>query len=101
MKVWNENSTTGLQDCFECTDWDVFRHSCGTLDEHNDAVTTYVPFCVDKAVPVKPCKIYPNNKPWISRRLRGVLNKKKTVYFQAGMEKKKKHCSKGGKNCNE
>ena len=51
--------------------------------------TNYVSFCVDTVVPVKRCKIYPNNKPWVSKQLKDVLNTKKRVYFQGGVGERK------------
>ena len=59
VKVWNEDSTARLQGCFDCTDWDVFRNSCSSLDELTDVVTSYVSFCVDTVIPVKKCKVFP------------------------------------------
>ena len=63
VKVWNEDGIARLQGCFDCTDWDVFRNSCSSLDELTDVVTSYVSFCVDTVIPVKKCKVFPNNKP--------------------------------------
>lgn len=36
-------------------------------------------FHVDLVVPTKTSKIFPNNKPWVSKTLKVVLNKKKLV----------------------
>ena len=63
VKVWNEDSVARLQGCFDCTNWDVFRDSCDSLDELTDVVTSYVSFCVDTVIPVKKSKVFPNNKP--------------------------------------
>ena len=59
VKVWNEDIIARLQGCFDCTDWDVFRNSCSSLDELTDVVTSYVSFCVDT---VQKCKVFPNSK---------------------------------------
>ena len=40
VKVWNEDSVARLQGCFDCTNWDVFRDSCDSLDELTDVVTS-------------------------------------------------------------
>ena len=32
---------------------------------------------------MQKCKVYPNNKPWVSKQLKKVLNEKKRAYFQA------------------
>ena len=56
VKVWNNDSMTCLQGCFDCTNWVVFHDSCGSLDELTNTITRYVSFCVDTVVPVKRCK---------------------------------------------
>ena len=77
VKVWTEDSVARLQDCFDSTNWDVFWDSCDSLDELTDVVTSYVSFCVDTVM--KKSKVFPNNKPWVSKHLKKVLNKKKKV----------------------
>ena len=59
--------------------------SCDSLDELNDVVTSYVSFCVDTVIPVQKRRVYPNNKPWVSKQLKNVLNEKKRAYFQADL----------------
>ena len=61
------------------------QDSCDSLDELTDVVTSYVSFCVDTVVPVQKCKVYPNNKPWVSKQLKKVLNEKKRAYLQADL----------------
>ena len=76
--------------CFDyCTNSDVFHNSCDSLDEFTDTITSCVSFCVDSVVPVKRCKMYANNKPWVSKQLKEVLNKTKRVYFQGGVGERK------------
>ena len=88
--MWNGNSITRLQGCFDCTNWNVFRDSCDTLDEFTDVVTRYVSFCVDTVTPGQKCEVYPNNKPWVSKQLQNVLNEKKRSYFQADLVERRK-----------
>ena len=87
--MWNEDSVARLQGCFDCTNWDVFRDSCDSLDELTDVVTSYVSFCVDTVIPVKKSKVFPNNKPWVSKHLKKVLNEKKRVYFLGDLAERK------------
>ena len=87
--MWNEDSVARLQGCFDCTNWDVFRDSCYSLDELTDVVTSYVSFCVDTVIPVKKSKVFPNNKPWVSKHLKKVLNEKKRVYFLGDLAERK------------
>lgn len=45
--VWSTESSQHIQDCFHCTDWDMFRESCSDLDELTETVTAYINFCED------------------------------------------------------
>ena len=40
-------------------------------------------------IPSKHTTIFPNNKPWLTKDLKGVLNKKKRVFFQSTTDEKK------------
>ena len=40
-------------------------------------------------IPSKHITIFPNNKPWVTKDLKWVLNKKKRVFFQGTTEEKK------------
>jgi hypothetical protein len=42
---------------------------------------TNVNFCVESVVPTKTCKIFPNNKSWVSKHLKSLL-RKKAVYAE-------------------
>ncbi|KAK0135720.1 hypothetical protein N1851_028397 [Merluccius polli] len=52
VKVWNEESDLVLQDCFNSTDWDVFKTAAvredGTVDleEYASVVTGYISTCI-------------------------------------------------------
>ena len=81
VKVSDGDRVARLQGCFDCTNWDVFRDSCDSLDELTDVVTSYVSFCVDTVIPLKKSKVFPNNKPWVSKHLKKVLNEKNRGYF--------------------
>ena len=52
-------------------------------------MTSYVSFCVDTVIPVQKCLVYPNNKPWVSKQLKKVLNEKKRAYFQADVAERR------------
>ncbi|KAI5092860.1 hypothetical protein C0J45_17251 [Silurus meridionalis] len=47
VKTWPEGATSALQDCFECTDWDMFREAATygdsiNLEEYTSSVTCYI-----------------------------------------------------------
>lgn len=78
VQEWTEESVMCLQECYDCTDWDIFKESCKDLDEMTDAVCSYVAFCTDMIIPSKQVKIYPNNKPWVNWSIKDSIQKKKT-----------------------
>ncbi|KAI3359074.1 hypothetical protein L3Q82_002565 [Scortum barcoo] len=49
---------------------------------HDDS-QEYIRFCEDTTVPARTVHCFPNNKPWITRDLKALLNKKKMA-FRAG-----------------
>jgi hypothetical protein len=50
--------------------WEVFEDRSSDLDELTEVISDYVNFCVESVVPPKTCKIFPNNKPWVSKHLK-------------------------------
>ena len=79
MKCWTADSLQELKGCFECTDWSVFE-ACQNFNEKAETITDYINFCVDNVIPQKTITIYPNNKPWITKELKLVLNEKKRAF---------------------
>ena len=69
-----------LQGALECTDWDMFVNSTCSIDELVETIGDYINFCVESTVPKKTTKIFPNNKPWITKRVKEIINRKKLVY---------------------
>lgn len=47
------------------------------VKELTDMVSSWITYCEDTVVPAKTVKTYPNSKPWVSRHLEVLLNKKK------------------------
>ena len=81
MKDWTEDSVAYLQWCFDCTDWDMFDQMCTSFNELTDVISSYISFCVESVIPSKHITIFPKNKPWVTKDLKGVLNKKKRGLF--------------------
>ena len=84
VKCWSRDCIEELKGCFEATDWDLFIDSSETVSEAADVTSCYIQFCEDMIVPTKTIKVFPNNKPWISKSIKTVLNEKK-VGFQSGV----------------
>ena len=79
--MWNEEACDSLRGCFECTNWEVLTDSSSSLEEAVDVGTSYMLFCEDSVIPTKTVKVYPNNKPWVTKKLKGVLNEKKRAFM--------------------
>ena len=96
VKVWNEETDLVLQDCFDSTDWDVFktaamREDCTVdLEEYASVDTGYISTCIDIVVPTKCCKTYPNQKPWINCDVRSMLRARSTAFASGDAEGYKK-----------
>lgn len=81
VKLWSEDSISSLQACFECTDWECFQEGSENIDELADTVSSYVTFCVDMVILTKTTVTFPNNKPWVTKELKSVINKKKRTFY--------------------
>lgn len=90
ISVWSYNSMEGLKACFECTDWDVFFEANQDANELTDTITSYIQWCKAMYIENKSVMIFPNNKPWISKELKHVLNEKKHAFLSKDDTKTKK-----------
>ena len=93
IKQWTNDSILALQGCFESTDWSNLLTPSDNLNEQVDTVSSYISSCVDNIIPSKTVTIFPNNKPWVTKELKDILNKKKRVFF-TGIESEKKEVNK-------
>ncbi|KAK0142184.1 RNA polymerase I-specific transcription initiation factor RRN3 [Merluccius polli] len=89
VKMWSEDSISSLQACFECTEWDCFRDSTDNIDKLVDTVLSYITFCVDSVIPTRNSVHFPNNKPWVTKELKYVINKKKRTFYTGDPWEKK------------
>ena len=104
ISVWDECGRERLHDCFERTNWQVFIDSCTSINELNDHVTSYVNYCEDTCLEKKTIKCFNNNKPWVTKEMKALLNEKKRVFMvknkfkckliQKEIKKKMKECKK-------
>ena len=83
VRVWDHDNSETLRRCFDCTDWQVFYDGCfDNVDEIANTVVSYVQFCKQNVIQTKTVRIFPNNKPWITKELKGIPNEKKTCVFE-------------------
>lgn len=78
ISVWTEEASSTLQDCFECTDWDVFKEASTyngyiNLEEYASSVTGFISKCVDDVVPTRTITVRPNQRPWLNANVHALL----------------------------
>jgi hypothetical protein len=88
VQDWSPEACGELRECFECTDWDVFTN-CDDLDECATTVSDYINFCVDTVIPVKEIRCFANNKPWVTKEIKDVLNRKKAAFASGSRDELK------------
>ncbi|PIK39885.1 hypothetical protein BSL78_23277 [Apostichopus japonicus] len=77
VQQWNEDSLEHLRAELDATDWNAFIDAAGDLDELTETI-----------------KVDPNNKPWITKRVKDVINRKKGLFGKGDHEGLKKIRSK-------
>ncbi len=88
ITIWPENATSTLQDCFQCTDWNMFKEAA-TYNNHTDlqeytvTVTAYIKKCMDDVTVTKTITTRANQKPWMTAEVRGLL-KTRDEAFRSG-----------------
>ncbi|KAI4876037.1 hypothetical protein NFI96_025876, partial [Prochilodus magdalenae] len=88
VRVWPEGAESVLQDCFQCTDWEVFRSAATTdslvdINEYATSVTGFIRKCVDDVSQTKQIRTLPNQKPWMNSDVRSLL-KAHDAAFKSG-----------------
>lgn len=81
VAIWPEGATQQLQDCFDRTDWGVFEHQ--DLEVFTYSVLCYIKNCIDTVTVDKRVRVYPNQKPWMTREVQQLL-KKRNIAFNSG-----------------
>ncbi|KAI4886435.1 hypothetical protein NFI96_011889 [Prochilodus magdalenae] len=67
VRTWPSGAISALQDCFEHTDWQMFREAATystttDLEEYTSSVTSYIGKCIDDVT----VTTRPNQKPWMT-----------------------------------
>ncbi|KAI4904350.1 hypothetical protein NFI96_009650 [Prochilodus magdalenae] len=77
-----------ISDCFEHTDWQMFREAATystttDLEEYTSSVTSYIGKCIDDVTVSKTITTRPNQKPWMTAEVRALLKARDSA-FKAG-----------------
>ncbi|KAK3545782.1 hypothetical protein QTP70_012759 [Hemibagrus guttatus] len=88
VKIWPEGATYALQDCFKCTDWNMFREAetnsdSINLEEYMTSVNSYVSKCINDVTISKTITTRSNQKPWMTAKVRALLKSRDSA-FRAG-----------------
>ncbi|KAI3356676.1 hypothetical protein L3Q82_003360 [Scortum barcoo] len=73
VQVWTEEASSALQDCFECTDWEVFKEGTDLDGYTSSSVLSYLKFCTDAVLPTKTIKVFSNRKSWLDSTVKPLL----------------------------
>ena len=88
MKTRPAEAISALQDCFECTDWQMFREAatanCATdLEEYTASVTGFISKCIDDVTVIKTITTRSNQKPWMTAEVPALL-RARDIAFSSG-----------------
>lgn len=62
--------------------------SCYPFHFAQQSVSSDVSFCVDTNIPCKNITVFPYNKPWVTKELKNVINKKKSIFYKGNSQEK-------------
>jgi hypothetical protein len=79
---WTDESADMLKNCFETTDWNIFRSDPLDIDDYADTVAGYIKFCEELCLQPKEIVKYPNSKPWFDCQLWLKVKEKDRAYKQ-------------------
>lgn len=85
IRAWPEGATSALQDCFDCTDWAVFRDAATTyqhvnLTEYTESVMGYTNKCMEVVTVIKNITTRADEKPWFTKAVREPLKATNTAF---------------------
>jgi len=78
IRMWSNESVEQLRACFDWTNWEIFDE--GSLDERTTVLNDYINFCVELNIPTKEIRVYPNNKPYVTKGIKEIINVRKVAF---------------------
>ena len=80
IKICPEGALSQLQDCFGHTVWDIFEQQ--DLEEYTGTVLSYINHCTDTVTAAKRIRVYPNQKPWMTSKVKTLLQERNSASGQ-------------------
>lgn len=78
---WSKDAEEALRECFNVTDWGLFEEDFGdSIEDLSRCITDCIKSCED-IVPTEKVSCFSNNKPWINKDIKGLLNRKKRAFM--------------------
>lgn len=81
VTTWPEGASQQLQDCLDRTNWEVFSHQ--DLEMFTGSVLGYIQHCIATVTVEKLIRVYPNQKPWMTRDVQRLL-RARNIAFRSG-----------------
>ncbi|KAI4902382.1 hypothetical protein NFI96_005631 [Prochilodus magdalenae] len=80
-----EGAVSALQDCPECTDWNMFREAATvnhhiSLEEYAESMTGYMSKCVEDVTVTRNITTRANQKPWLTREVHAHLRTRNAAF---------------------
>lgn len=67
----------------------MFKDSALDIDKLTVSVCSYISFCKDTVIPKRQVKVYPNNKPCVTKALKNVLERKYGAFLKGDEAEKR------------
>ena len=85
VRVWSEGTMEAQQDCFECTDWDMFKAAATynnhiNIDEYVMSVSAYINKCMEDVSASKSITARANQKPWMTDEVLKMLKARNSAF---------------------
>ncbi len=77
---WSSHSEAMLQASLDDVDWDMFRASSADVSEFTDVALSFVNMLTDQATETVTIRTFSNQKPWVDRTIRAVVNQRTAAY---------------------
>ncbi|KAI4878406.1 hypothetical protein NFI96_029705, partial [Prochilodus magdalenae] len=85
VRTWPSGAISALQDCFEHTDWQMFREAATystttDLEEYTSSVTSYIGKCIDDVTVSRTITTRPKQRPWMTAEVRALLKARDSAF---------------------
>ena len=84
VTTWPANSTPSLQLSLHDTRWEEYEHS--DLERFTSSSLQHIRSCMNAVTVEKRVKIYPNTKPWMTTKVKGLLKERDSAFRSGDKE---------------